>query len=81
MLVRNSAVEPSFARILWTGIFAIELPLVVVRMFMTPSPLRLSLSLAIPGLIILGAITNAIYNFFTTGHALEAPPPRRTSRR
>jgi hypothetical protein len=80
LLVRNGAVDPSFARILWTGIFAIELPLVVVRMFMTPGPLRLSMSLAIPGLIILGAVTNAVYNLVTTGHALESPP-RRASRR
>lgn len=79
MLARNTAVETSFARILWTGIFAIEIPLVIVRMFMTPSPLRLSISLSIPGLIILGAIANAIYNLITTGHALEAPP-RRASR-
>ena len=68
--------EPSFARILWTGIFAIEIPLVVLRMFMVPGPLRLWMSLAVPALIILGALTNAIYNLVTTGHALESPPPR-----
>ncbi len=68
--------EPSFAKILWTGIVAIELALVVARMFLFPGPLRLLISLSIPGLIIVGALTNAIYNLITTGHALESPPQR-----
>ena len=72
--------EPTFANILWVVIAAIEIPMVVVRMFMTPSPLRLSMALAIPALIILGAAINAIYNWLTTGHMLDAPPRRHARR-
>lgn len=72
--------EPTFANILWVVIAAIEIPTVVVRMFMTPSPLRLLMALSIPGLIILGAIINAIYNRLTTGHMLDAPPRRQVPR-
>lgn len=64
----------NFPTILWAAIAVAELLLVVARMFLPPSPIRLSMGLSIPGLIILGAIANAIYNRFTTGHMLEAPP-------
>lgn len=72
--------EATFANILWTGIAAVEILLVVARMFMTPGPVRLSMALAIPGLIILGALVNALYNLVTTGHMLESPPRRRAPR-
>lgn len=77
----DAAVVPSFANILWTCIGFAEIALVVARLVLPRGPLRLSLALSIPVLIILGAIVNAIYNYITTGHALEAPPRRKASRR
>jgi len=73
-------VKASFANVLWTAIAAVEILLVVIRIFLPPSPIRLSMGLSIPGLIILGAIVNAIYNLVTTGHMLEAPPRRPSPR-
>ena len=72
--------KASFANVLWTAIAAVEILLVVIRIFLPPSPIRLSMGLSIPGLIILGAIVNAIYNLVTTGHMLEAPPRRPSPR-
>ena len=77
----DTAVVPSFANILWTCIGFAEIALVVARLVLPRGPLRLSLALTIPALIILGAVINAIYNFLTTGHALEAPRRRKPSRR
>ncbi len=73
--------ELNFANILWAAIAVIDVALVAVRMVLEPGPVRLSVALSIPGLIILGALINAIYNRITTGHMLESPPPRRRSRR
>ena len=61
----------NFPTILWAAIAVLELLLVIGRMLLPPSPIRLSMGLSIPGLIILGAIANAIYNRLTTGHMLE----------
>ncbi len=69
--------EFTFTNLLWAVIAGIEIVLVTVRMFLAPGPFRISIALAIPGLIILGAVVNAIYNTITTGHPLDAPPPRR----
>lgn len=70
-----------FVTILWTVILAIGVALVTARAFMQPGPLRLSMTLSIPVLLILGAIVNAIYNRITTGHMLESPPRRRSPSR
>jgi len=67
-------VKLNFPTILWTAIAVLELVLVVARMFLPPSPIRLSMGLSIPGLILLGAVANAIYNRLTTGHMLEGAP-------
>lgn len=72
--------KPTFATFLWTGIGIAEMLLVTARMFLPPGPLRLSMSLSIPGLIILGAAVNAIYNRITTGRALEAPSREKIPR-
>jgi hypothetical protein len=77
----DAAVAPSFANILWTCIGFAEIALVAARLVLHPGPLRLWLALCIPVLIILGAIANAIYNLLTTGHALDAPPRSKASRR
>ncbi len=77
----DAAVAPSFANILWTCIGFAEIALVAARLVLHPGPFRLSLALCIPLLIILGAIVNAIYNLLTTGHALDAPPRGKASRR
>lgn len=69
-----------FATILWTVIIVADIALLAARMFMPRGPLRLSFALAIPVLILLGALINAIYNRVTTGHALEGPPRRPFSR-
>jgi hypothetical protein len=63
----------NFSNVLWLAIAATEVILVTVRMFLHPGPVRLSLALSIPLLIILGAVANAIYNRITTGHALDDP--------
>ena len=73
--------EFGFVTILWSAIAVVEAFLVVARIFLEPSPLRLSIALSIPALLILGALANAIYNRLTTGHMLEAPPRHRASRR
>lgn len=73
--------EFSFSTILWAAIAVIELFLVTARFLLEPSPLRLSLALSMPALLILGAAINAIYNRLTTGNMLEAPPRRRAARR
>ena len=73
--------ELNFTNILWAGIGAVELFLVIARIFLHPGPVRLTMALAIPGLIILGAVANAIYNRFTIGHMLEPPPPPRSAAR
>ena len=62
---------PTFGNVLWIVIGVIEVFLVTVRLLLPPGPVRLSLSLSIPALIILGAIVNAIYNRITLGHALD----------
>jgi hypothetical protein len=67
-------VKLNFPTLLWAVIAVLELVLAVVRMFLLPSPLRLAMGLAIPGLILFGAIANAIYNRLTTGHMLEGSP-------
>ena len=72
--------EPRFATFLWAVIAAIELVLVFGRIFLQPGPVRLSMSLSIPLLFILGAVINAIYNRVTTGHILDAPPRRQVPR-
>jgi hypothetical protein len=76
----NTAMEFGFVTILWSAIAVIEAFLVVARIFLEPSPLRLSIALSMPALLILGALANAIYNRFTTGHMLEAPPRHRATR-
>jgi len=73
--------EFGFATILWVVIGAIEMFLVVARFVLEPSPIRLSIALSIPALLILGAAINAVYNRLTTGHMLEGPPRRSASRR
>jgi len=73
----NAVVELTFANLLWAVIGVIEIMLVTVRMFLAPGPFRILVALTIPGLIILGAVADAIYNHITTGHALDAPPPRQ----
>ncbi|HKT17573.1 MAG TPA: hypothetical protein VJR47_05995 [Stellaceae bacterium] len=65
-----------FATILWTTIILADIALAVARVFMSRGPLRLSFALAIPVLILLGALINAIYNRITTGSALGGPPRR-----
>ncbi|HXS42639.1 MAG TPA: hypothetical protein VN766_20755 [Stellaceae bacterium] len=72
--------DASFATILWSAIIVTDVALAVARMFMARGTLRLSFALAIPVLILLGALINAVYNRVTTGHALEAPPRRKVSR-
>jgi hypothetical protein len=67
-------VKFNFPTLLWAAIAVLELVLVVARMFLLPSPLRLAMGLSIPGLILLAAIANAIYNRLTTGHMLEGSP-------
>jgi hypothetical protein len=76
----NTAMEFGFITILWVTIVVVDAFLVVARIFLEPSPLRLSLALSIPVLLILGAVVNAIYNRLTTGRMLEAPPRRRATR-
>jgi hypothetical protein len=66
--------EVNFTNLLWAVIAASDVALVVLRMFIPRGPLRLSMALAIPALIILGAVVNAIYNRVKTGHALNDPP-------
>lgn len=73
--------ELTFATVLWAAIAVVECLLVVGRIFLQPGPVRLSMALSIPTLIILGAAANAIYNRITTGHMLEAPPRQRSQRR
>lgn len=65
---------PTFSKMLWLAIGVIEVFLVTVRLLLPPSPARLSMSLSIPALIILGGIANAIYNRLTIGHALDDLP-------
>jgi hypothetical protein len=67
-------VKFNFPTLLWVAIAVLELVLVVARMFLSPSPIRLAMGLSIPGLILLAAIANAIYNRLTTGHMLEGTP-------
>lgn len=69
--------EPGFAVYLWASVFFVDALLLIARMFLEPGPLRLSLSLSIPLLLILGALINAIYNRIVTGNIFDAPPPRR----
>jgi hypothetical protein len=71
---------PRFATILWIVIVAIDVALVAARPFLPRGPLRLGTALAIPCLIILGAVVNAVYNWLTSGHPLEAPQRPRTAR-
>lgn len=71
--------EFTFANVLWAVIGGIEIVLVTVRMFLAPGPLRIAVALAIPGLIILGAAADAIYNTLATGHPLDPPPRRKRS--
>jgi len=73
--------EFGFITILWTAILVTEAFLVVARFMLEPSPVRLSIALSMPALLILGAVINAIYNRFTTGHMLESPPRRRRAHR
>jgi hypothetical protein len=73
--------RPRFATILWTLIVAIDIALVAARPFLARGPVRLGTALAIPVLIILGAVVNAIYNWLRSGHPLEAPPRRWEARR
>jgi hypothetical protein len=68
-----SAVELNFSNLLWGGIGLAELALVTARFFLHPGPMRLSLALCMPLLLIVGAVANAIYNRVTTGHALDDP--------
>jgi hypothetical protein len=77
---RRSALDASFATILWSIIIVTDIALALARMFMAPGTLRLSFALAIPVLILLGALINAVYNRITSGHALDAPPRRKVSR-
>jgi hypothetical protein len=70
-----------FATILWTAIVAIDVAIVAARPFLPRGPLRLGMALAVPGFIILGAAVNAIYNWLTSGHPLEAPQRPRAARR
>jgi hypothetical protein len=72
--------ESSFATILWTVIVGIDVAIAVARLFLPPGPVRLSMALSIPALILLGALINAVYNRITTGHALESPPRRSVPR-
>jgi len=65
----------NFTNLLWLTIGVAEALLVTARIFLHPSLLRLSLALLIPGLIILGAILNAIYNRLSAGHAMDDLPP------
>ena len=65
---------PNLSNVLWLAIAVIEVFLVTVRLLLLPGPARLSISLAIPALLILGAIVNAIYNRITQGHALDEFP-------
>jgi hypothetical protein len=76
----ESALDASFATILWSIIIVTDIALALARMFMAPGTLRLSFALAIPILILLGALINAVYNRITSGHALDAPPRRKVSR-
>jgi hypothetical protein len=64
----------NFTYLMWLAIAVIEVLLVAVRTVMSPGPVRLSLSLSIPALIIVGAIINAVYNRVTIGHALDDLP-------
>jgi hypothetical protein len=64
----------NFTNVLWLAIAVLEVLLVTVRMLLHPGPVRLSLALMIPCLIILGAIINAIYNRVRTGHAIDDLP-------
>jgi len=64
----------TFTTILWLAIAVLEALLVAARIFMHPGPVRVTLALMIPVLIILGAIINAIYNRITTGHAIDDLP-------
>lgn len=72
--------EFNFPTILWSLILVVEAGLVMARFLLEPSPIRLSIALSIPALLILGAAANAIYNRITTGHMLEGPPRRRATR-
>lgn len=72
--------DTSFATVLWIVIVGIDIVIAVARLFLPPGPVRLSMALSIPVLILLGALINAIYNRVTTGHALEAPPRRPAPR-
>jgi hypothetical protein len=65
----------NFTNVLWLAIAVIEVLLVAARMFLPPGPVRLSMALMIPSLIILGAVANAIYNRLTIGHVLDDLPP------
>ena len=48
--------DASFATILWSIIIVTDIALALARMFMAPGTLRLSFALAIPILILLGAL-------------------------
>jgi hypothetical protein len=78
--METSPLERSFATVLWTAIVGIDIVIAVARLFLPPGPVRLSMALTIPALILLGALINAIYNRITTGHALEAPPQEPAAR-
>lgn len=73
--------EFGFPTILWVVIAVVEVFLVTARFVLEPSPLRLSLALSIPLLLILGAAINAIFNLLTTGSIFDSPPPRRRATR
>jgi hypothetical protein len=72
--------ELNFTNLLWAFIAAVDVALVIARMFIERGPLRLSMALAIPALIIVGAIINAIYNRVKTGHALNDLPGAKPQR-
>lgn len=60
----------NFADRLWLAIAVFEVLLVTVRLFLPHGPLRLTLALMIPCLILLGAVVNAVYNRVTTGRTV-----------
>jgi len=72
---------PSFATVLWIVIISLDVALAIARPFLHHGPTKLSMALAIPALIILGAVVNALYNWLTSGHPLEAPRRQRVGRR
>jgi hypothetical protein len=66
--------ERNFTNLLWAFIAVAEIVLVTVRMFLRPGPIRVSMAVSIPALIIVGAVVNAIYNRITIGRVLDDPP-------